>query len=563
MADNTWQMITKRMNELQPMHDRMDKSKDLAYLTEYSLKDPDNENLALSGVINVTGNWAAVFGHTIIQDLLAAKWQTMIKGLTDRQAHEIEEFIEHNLDQADEYLLEQYGLPGLSHWLCNHVCVRGPICVEWYSYVEKGEYKIHCQPHDMRYVAYHPTFKWVAPILYMTKDEIEEIYPNYRLGAAKSGAEYEVRPYWDDKKGEVWIDGGLVETKPNIYGKPPFVIVFPPAGFMLRDKGYMKHEAEDIFFLIRGLNDENNQTLSIEQSLIYNVLRPGYERPQENPDASPAQPIPQSGEVVNVKKGEQAQPVPTGDFNRATLSAKQDIQRMLSEGAPIAPRSYTSPPSGSELVAEMEALARHQNCRIIGLQLLKQQLARLMIDQSIVLAKKYKGLTIGSRGKRKSFSANVLRDPGSYSISYRGMTKNKRYEIANLAMFAAAYDRLPLRYNLEHILQADDPEGIIADLEMEKAKQADPALALFEMALSYAYKAQDIDDEVEADALKLKSMMLVERAEAIVNQRKQPAQLPQSAQVPEAERPTGGTQALTSLVAGREAQMPKAPEELL
>lgn len=557
--DTTWQMMTNRMNELQPLHKRMDESRDLAYLTPYTLRDPDNENMELAGAINVTGNWAAVFAHSVIQDLLKAQWQTTVEGLSDTQAHKIEEFIDANQDQADDYLLETYGLPGLYHFLCNHVCIRGPIGAQWYSWMDKGEYKIHCLPLDMRYVGFHPTMQWVAPILYLTKDEINEKYPKYKKNPL-TGNEYEVRDYWDDEKEEIWIDGELSETKPNVYGKPPFVIVFPPSGFMLRDKGYIKHEGEDIFYLIRELNKENNRTLSIEQSLIYNVLRPGYEREQDNPDASLPQPVSASGEVQNVKKGERAMPVPTGDYNRATLSAKSDIQNMLAQGAPIAPRQYNTAPSGSELALEWEILSQFHYSPVLGLQLFKQRLARLMIEQVTILSKKYPALEIGRRGRRKTFSAGVLRDPETYSITYRGMTKNKRQELANLAMFAAAYDRLPLRYNLENILMVEDPEGIIVEMEIENAKKADPSIALFEMALKMAEKAQDIDDEIESDALKLKALMLLERAEAIVMQRRQPAQLPEKAQGPLIEQPKGGGNLLPAMIGG-EAQSAKMPEE--
>jgi len=550
--DNTWMMITNRMTQLGNQHKRMDDSRKLAYMETY--QPVDAEGNPLVGVIPVTGNRAAVVAHTVIQDLLNAKWQCMVEGdITGNQAHKIEEFIEANLDQADEYLLEKYGLPGLYDWVCNHVCIRGPIGAEWCPWIEGDKYNIHCLPLDMRWVAYHPYMKWIAPITFRTSEELEEEFPQCKAIKGKR-VDIEVRDYWDNEKNEIWIDSKLIDTRPNLFGKPPFVIVFPPAGFMLRDKGYLEHEAEDIFFLIKKLNNEVNRTLSIEQSLIFNVLRPPYEREVEVQTAEPSPPVPISGEVLDVKKGERHIPVPTGDFNRANLSSKQDLQKMMDEGAPIAPRVYTQPPSGAELVAEMEALQRLQNSRIIALKVFKEQLARLMIDQYITLAKAYPSLNIGSRGKRRVFSTSILRDPDTYSISYRGMTKNKRQELANLAMFAAAYDRLPLKYNLANVLMAEDPDGIIRDLEIEQAKKADPAIGLYEMARNYAERAAEIEDEAEADAMKIKSMMLVERAVAIVRQRQMPAQMPQEAQVPEVKKPSGdGQNLLPALIGGKMA----------
>jgi len=559
---DTWAMITKRMTQLQPMHERMDKSKDMAYLSPYELKNFSNQKL--DHVINVTGNKAATFANTIIADLIQAKWQTVIEGkVNKRDARTIEEFIDDSLAQADEYLLENYGLVGLQEWLCNHVCIRGPIGVEWISWFEGDRYRLHCLPLDMRWVAYQygqGGMKWVAPITYRTKEELEIEFPEYKCTGA--AVDIEVRDYWGSEVNELWIDKKLVREKPNPLGRPPFVIVFPPAGFMLRDKGYIKHEAEDIFFMIRDLNDEVNRTLSIEQSLIFNVLRPPYEQQVENMDASPAQSVPKTGEVIKVKKGEQHIPVPTGDLNRANLTAKQDIQRMIDEGAPVAPRLYTTPPSGAELLAEMEALARLQNSRILALRVFRQQLSRMIIDQYIAISKNHDGeLFIGKRGSKRTYSAVKLKDPDSYTITCQMMTKSKKQELANLAMFSAAYNRLPLRYNLANILMVEDPDGVMRDLEIEQAKKADPAIALFEMARRYAQEAKDTEDELEADALKIQSKMLTERAVAIIKQRRQPAPLPEKARVPEVEEPKGGGQLLPLLAGAGKGLQSGAPEE--
>lgn len=550
MAD-TWGKITTRMTQLKDMHDRMDKTKDLAYMAPYELKNFSDKKMR--NVIHVTGNKAAVFANAIISDLVKAEWQTVIEGtISTKAGHDIEQFIEYNLEQADEYLLDRYGLVGLYEWLCNHVCVRGPIGTEWYPQIDNGEYKIHCLPLDMRHTAFQYGYNglaWVAPITYRSREELEEEFPEHK-DKITGKFDIEVRDHWDCVNHEIWINKQLIDTRPNPFGKPPFVIVFPPAGFLLRDKGYIKHEGEDIFYLIRGLNDEINRTLSIEQSLIFNVLRPGYEREVVTLTAEPAKPVSTTGQIQNVKKGERAQPVPTGDMNRANLTARQDLFRMFDEGAPIAPRMYTTPPSGAELLAEMEALSRLQNSRVVALRVFREQLARLMIDQCITIDRDGGELSIGKRGRRQIFSVAKLKDPNTYSISCQLMTNNKRQELANLAMFAAAYDRLPLKYNLTNILMVEDPDGVIGELEMEQAKKADPSIGLFEMARRYAQKAAEVEDEKESDALKIQSKMLTERAVAIIKERRQPAQpqLPERARVPEVQRPTGGTEGLPALL---------------
>ena len=83
---------------------------------------------------------------------------------------------------------------------------------------------------------------------------------------------------------------------------------------------------------------------------------------------------------------------------------------------------------------------------------------------------------------------------------------------------------------------------------MQRAKTADPALELFEMAVRYAEEAEEIEDEVAKDLKNFQSMMLVETGVRMVKQRMQPAPLPQEAQTPIPEQQTGNAQGLISLL---------------
>ena len=546
MADKTtWEKITTRMTSLKKLHDRMDASRKLAYLEPYGLRNFKDKKL--DNVTNVTGNKAAVFGNAIITDLQRLVFQTVIEGkVSSRDAARIEEFIDDNLQQADEYILQRYGIVGLYEWLCNHICIRGPIGAMWYPWIENGEYNVHCLPVDMRWTSYMYGAKglnWVAPITYRNSDElISELEDKEGVQLSnipKDTQDLEVRDYWDSEKNELWVEQKLILTQPNPLKKPPFVIVFPPSGFMLRDKGYIEHEAEDIFYLIRGLNDELNRSLSIEQSLCFNILRPPYEYEEDNPDSSPSVPPPLSGETLKRKKGSLHQPVPTGDLNRATITAQQVISGMIDDGAPTAPRAYNQPPSGAELLLEMEALSRLQNSRIVGLTVFREQLARQMIEFYRTVAGDTE-FAIGKVGRRRSYSVVQLKDPDKYTISLRSMSKSKRQELANLAMFDAAYGKLPLRYNLENVLQVEDPDSVLRALELEEAKKADPAIGLFEMAVRSVEEAEDIEDDKLADIKKIQSQMLTERGVAVIRERKQPQQLPENARVPTVEQPPRG-----------------------
>jgi len=508
-----------------------------------------------------------VFVHGVVTDLLGGKWQTVVEGkIPTRQSHEIESFIEENLAQADEFLMEKHGIPTLFSWLCNHVCVRWSIGARWISRIENGEYKIDCLPVDMRWTPFVRN-SWVAPITFREGDDLKQELEEYEKIAKDNKREFikvplndgenEVRDFWDKENEELWVGGKLVFTQPHKFGKPPFVIVTPARGFMLRDRGFLKHEGEDILFLNAGLYKEFARSVSLEQTSGYAGLYPGYEKEREFPDGSPSQPPPALAQSIDVKKGERHLPVPRGDINRAGQTARVDIQAMINNGAPLAPREYNTPPSAILLAGETELIGKLQNASKDALGIFRSHLSRMIIEQFILVDKGKAEILIGKHGKRRKYSASKLGNPDDYTITYHLSVKSKRQELANLAEFTAAYGRLPLRWNLTNILMADDPDGIIKELDFEKAEQINPALSLLKMAIQYAREAVDIEDEVDAWLKRGQSKILTHEYVMAMRQRTQPQ---------ETEQPKGNTQLLSSLAMkgmGGEGGAPKQPEEVV
>lgn len=546
----TLDIIKDKVTELQPLYDRMDKTRDLAYGKKYELTGFDK--VPLEKVINVTVNWPAVYANAIISDLIGATWQTVIESdgkLSDKQKHVIENFIEDNLAQVDEQLIGR-GYVDLFNWMANHVCIRSLIGARWVTQLDKDGYKVDCLPTDMRWTPFdfgNDGLTWVAAKSFRSKALIK----------AKYGKDYEdeteVTDFWDCKKNEIWIADELVKTQKNPFGYPPFVIVKPSSGFTLRDKGYIEHDAEDLFFLNRDLYEERSRQISIEQTLGMDVLWPPMEQETENVGA-PADKRPKVGETTKVKKGEKHVLLPRGDLTKAFLTGRADIQSMLDMGGPLLPRAYTQPPSAVEVQAEIELLAKWYYPRLKALASFRQQSARMLISQYRMItdkAKKGKSeFLIGVQGRKRKYTAQQLGDPDTYTIKNELMTKSKKQEIVNLAMFQAARGELPLKVRLTDILKADDPDGIIRQLDLEAAKRADPAIGLFEMAIRYAEEAEDLDGE-DAEAKKIQSMMLTERGCAIIRQRTQaPQALPEEATVPEVEKEGPGVKEILPLVGG-------------
>jgi len=529
---DTLEIVKSRVTELQPLYDRMDKTKDLVYLKEYRLES--FEKVPIEKVINVTTNWPAIYANAIISDLMGATWQTVIESdgeLSDKQKHVIENFIEDNLAQADEQLLRR-GMAELFTWLCNHVCVRSLIGARWISQIDKdGSYKLDCLPVDMRWTPFefgNDGMNWVAPRTFRSKTRIKAQY-----GIDVGVDDTEVVDFWDSEKNEIWIEEKLHKTQKNPFGYPPFVIIIPSSGFMLRDKGYMEHEAEDLLFMNRGLYDERSRQMSIEQTLGMDVLFPPYE--QEAEEAGKGDRPPKTGETLKVKTGERHQLLPRGDLTNAFRAGRSDVQRDLQMGGvnDIDLGNVSQTVSAVWITEQSEIRNKLIKSRLKGLAAFRQQSGRMLIDQYKKISEKATGKSetlIGVTGRKRKYSADQLGDPGTYTITNQLMSKSKKQEIVNLAMFQAARGELPLKVRLTDILMADDPDGIMRELDIERARKADPAIALFEMAIRYAEEAESLEGS-DADTRKIQSMMLTESGCSIIRQRKQmPQPLPEEAE---------------------------------
>ena len=568
MAQDTWAKIDDWMKSRANLHGRMDETRDLTYMTNFTLTMFDGTG-PLDNVVNVTGNRAASYGTRVIENLASYKWQTVVEGeVTKREAHSIEDFLNASLDQTNFYLSENFDdVPDLYTFWAKHICNRGRIGVHWMSWMEKGEYKIHCAPLDMRYVAYVRN-KWAAPIYFRKKIDLEQELEEYAERAKSVGGKYtqvtlgednEVRDHWGVEKGkysnELWVNNQLAYTQDYpLFKRLPFVFVVSPSGFMYRDKGYVEHEGEDIYFLIKKLDKEINRSLSIEQTLGMDILYPGTEQSRKNMDSRPPDPMARTGEVGVVREGEEHKPVPRGDMNQASFAARQDLYRMVDEGAPLAPRAYTQPPSAIEVVTEVELLNQLYNSRVTALQMGLSQLFRLMVDMTVSIGKGQ--IEVGGQGKKKNFSVVQLKDPNKYTISCRLMGKNSKLDIINEARASALWGRAPLKYILEDVLRVEDPAGWERALDIQKAKEADPAIGLAEMGVRYAEEAEEMEDTMDRDLKNFQSKLLIASAVSMIKARQQTLPPVNQPEIPEQTSNANPLAALTGK-AGMGVAMPK------
>lgn len=553
---STYKIAEDRMKEMQKRYEIMDKTKDLAYLSPYTLmKMKNNKEVKVDDAISVTMNDPAVEGDTIVSDLLTAIWQTVVEGdVSEKQKHKIEEFIEDNLAQADEQLAKM-GMPPLFSWLCNHVCFRSYIGCRWISQVIKGVYSAEAMPVDMRWTPHEygrGGLTWVGAFVWKNKGWVES---TYGLENLSSSGKIEVLDWWDGENNEVWVDKKLVKistpdgiTLPqkNPFGYPPFVIDKPATGFMLTGKEdeYIEHEAEDIYYLNRNLYKEKNRSASIEATLGMDVLLPAYEQETENPTKDKPDEPPTSGKQQIVGKGEKHFIVPKGDLNNASLTYRQDLQRAIQRGGvndvDRGDVDQTPAITAVWITTQSEIRNKIRRPRLNCLASFYSQLYRMMIDQ---YQRNTGSFEIGVVGKKRKYAPNELGDPQKYSINVEGMSQSKKQEIANMAIAQAAQSLgMPDEDIVKNILLVDDPDGYMRRKAVQKAGQVEPIIELIQQGLRLIEEADEFQetDKTAAEARRIEAMLLRDR---IISMKNQPVEQTK-------EKPIAGNQLISLMGKG-------------
>ena len=498
--------IKAKEKSLAALYTRMDLDRDIVYLNKYQLKD--SKGKAIPNTISVTMNDPAVFASAIVATLMTSNWQTIVQSKNKKfKTSKIEQFLGDVEADANARLVDK-GEPTLFEWICSHICVRSYIgCRFLYLYDDNGELYPDYMPVDMRYTPYDygtTGLAWVAPKFYMTAAEIAARYPDADYD--DSGDSIEVIDAWDREKNELYIAGKLIYSNPHSIGYPPFAISRPATGFMLRDKDYMKHEAESIFQLNRDLYDEWNRVVSIGQTVNQKLIQPAYQKTTADLSGESASYPDGIGKVTEHLPNEPYELLQTKDINQAHQESYNTFSSGLQRGGinNIDLGNVGQSVSAVWITEQAEIRSKLLEPRLKCLANFRSSLSRMAIDQYV--KGEYK-TDLGSSGMKTNYSVSDLGDPKTYTVSYNLRSKSKKMEIANLAMAQGARGILPEKVIITDILDADDPEGIIEQLDYEKAEASDPVLFFFRKAFSIAVKALDATGD-EADKLNLESMRL-------------------------------------------------------
>ncbi len=573
-------LVNDKISEFSDLYKRMDKTRALLE-DKYKLKNFEDKDIPKS--VSVTRNTAAWQANVMSDKLMKLKWQTKVESsnkLPKTLISHVEQFANDVCAQVDDFIATEYGIGGgADGWKAKKIVRRGIIGERILLYYKNDKLVIDYAPLDMRWVPFELN-EWANMRLWLPSSELQKKYPGDAT-AKLSGKDIEVWDFWDKKRNEVYVVGGgttftststgasskltgdKIDEKPNVFETLPFVIVMSSAGNQFRDRGYLEHEAESFDWLDRNLYDEANRSASIAQTLALSDFLMGFVKTTKGNVSDPVPDPPMPDETVHTAIGEEYIPIERGKLAESFLKASQIIdQDIMLGGVSPMESGNTGAPNTAIMVTTVNAiLIERAQCSMDAIATSKILDLSMELDQYIKLSKlkKVKEVDIGVQGMTHRHKASDLGDPSTYRITYVPSLNSKDQNIANVAVAAAQRGLLPTRFILEETLQVEDPDGLIRELEMEKAKALDPSIGLIEQAIAFVEDAEDLEGDDKEIAL-AKSMSLYDSAIVIMKQRDM-ATIPQ---------PVGGAPAATTTPGAQEepksnlqgimglgAQMPK------
>lgn len=309
----------------------------------------DSNDEAVTGIINLTLNIPATFAAQVQASLMGAEQQVKVtsQDLDEDAAKAIEDFIEAAVESADARLRLR-GDPTVRPFATEQVNIRGRtafrITVRPSGTANKPI--IDILPVDTRYATWEMDdegLNWFAFTTWRSPKLLESEYPevdftrsmfNNNPQGPRTTALLEVTDVWDKEFNRVYVDGKLVRTRENRYGKPPFVFEIVPMGSMLQDADRISRRGESIFFLIRGLIGETNRMASILQTL--NMATVKAARTWHSVEGTQAEVPENLGDIgtdtaADIEGG--AKLVPQGDVNRAGQLLQTILSSAVQQGS--------------------------------------------------------------------------------------------------------------------------------------------------------------------------------------------------------------------------------------
>jgi hypothetical protein len=250
------------------------------------------------------------------------------------------------------------------------------------------------------------------------------------------------------------------------------------------------------------------------------------------------------------------------DLNNGYLKASQTIDTSVELGGVNRMETGNSAsPNTALLVTTNNSLTMEKLQPYIDAMItLQVKSMRMILAQYGKLTKNSSKITteLGITGRKHKFQPSQVGDPATYQIDYKAMYRSKEMDIANRAEFIALYGKLPIKTLLTDVLEAEDPDGIMKELDMQRRKEADPLLWMKEDAIKFAEEADSLTGDEAIlkgdDAKDLMEQYILGRRQRRMAAQQALNPLPQATQNPVPEQSKGNSQAMMTLGGGSQGR---------
>ena len=513
MTDIDYKALAKKeFDRWQSLFERQDEDADFFNMVSATNKLLDANNNEIDNSVHVLLNDIATFTWEVETQLNAAVEQVSVTSESKRfDTAYVEGFIQAAFKEADKLLSIKGAFP-FNPFTDQQTFRRGSVATLCNFHFEEGEFIPTLTPWDTRYFVLENDRKgilWTAAKFYRSKSQIISEYPETE-GLTDEKANTEVLYIVARDTSQVWIggtsvnDGKLAKELPNKLGYVPVVYRKVPMGSMLYDQDTIQYQGESGIFLIRLLFKELERIASIIQSLNLKVVDQALQvtLPSENitPNSQPGKSVDEVGMPGGVNElpiGSKYELMPMGQLQAMAQYLIQMIQERMQRGTSQRYRSIANPPTATQIMMEAQEQGNVILPRLGTRGLLKQDLAEMLIKQTIAACAKAKVQSV----KLGDQDWEVAKLKGAYDIEYKYHFNDPRMDAARQSLARDQKDSglIPDRDIRITTLQREDWEEDERQLAIEKARRENP-LASMDWEITKLLEAADEGDPYAEDA---------------------------------------------------------------
>lgn len=501
MADDFYKLIQDKKSEFAYLWQRMDDDKSLLILDDYIMRDRDSREEP--DVDNITMNDPAVFAQKVHNTLIKAEFLPEVGGnkIKDDEAEIIELFIQAINLEADASVAYR-DIPSYKEWEIMQACDRGRLARRVTLMVEDGTLSPESfLPIDTRYLTYDFGVRgllWASNETLRSRADIEQEY-----GIQINGSHQIVLDGWNKEKECIWVGKELIEERENIYGEPPFVIQTMPSGIFTNDGDKMLTSGESILSINRDLYDKKNMFATILNSGVVKSFFNGLQVEVEDVKLAKKPDIPpyRKKAVFPTPKGTKGYfSMPINDLTNTARMFYSILDAALQDGAfpKISYGTLQFPVSAVGMAELKEAEDPVYFPRIQGVSMFYQRLFRMIIKQ---YTQQKLNIEIGETGYKRKFNYRDL--DKEYAIKFKVFISSPKQDMVNISTAAAVGNLVSDDTKRRDYLRIENPTDEHRKILVERASQASPALAKYDMVIALIEEGQLVKAEILAEELGL------------------------------------------------------------